>query len=330
MNRCPVYALVLLLGAGCLVAFGHPQKLTAASPGSGDTIHDAASFIAELHHLAVLLKRKPSTNEMAALRDTLPRHWTVSTPERIYLISSEPLRNQLTALSSERARVWVERLAAEIEGYSVAVPAGSSQARAELDRILARSEFAGVRPPSAWELFRQRIAAWVDRMLMKLFEGIGRHPIGGNILFWLLMIGGVVCIALWLFRLLASRDRFNALPPSDSVVASRTWQEWIRAAREAANAGDFREAVHSAYWAAIARLEDAGIVPKDRTKTPREYLRLMAEPAPGELAARPAHREPLAALTSRLERIWYANRGAGPDDFRESLHQVEALGCQLE
>jgi hypothetical protein len=56
----------------------------------------------------------------------------------------------------------------------------------------------------------------------------------------------------------------------------------------------------------------------------------MAEPAPGELAARPAHREPLAALTSRLERIWYANRGAGPDDFRESLHQVEALGCQLE
>jgi hypothetical protein len=197
MNRCPVYALVLLLGAGCLVAFGHPQKLTAASPGSGDTIHDAASFIAELHHLAVLLKRKPSTNEMAALRDTLPRHWTVSTPERIYLISSEPLQNQLTALSSEKARVWVERLAAEIEGYSVAVPAGSSQARAELDRILARSEFAGVRPPSAWELFRQRIAAWVDRMLMKLFEGIGRHPIGGNILFWLLMIGGVVCIALW-------------------------------------------------------------------------------------------------------------------------------------
>jgi hypothetical protein len=165
---------------------------------------------------------------------------------------------------------------------------------------------------------------------MRLFGGIGRHPIGGAILFWFIMVAGVGAIALWMFRFFASRDRLDSLPPSQSVHASRTWQEWIRASREAAHRGDFREAVHSAYWAGIVRLEDTGAVPRDRTKTPREYLRLVTDPLAGELPSDPSPREPLAALTSRFERTWYANRGAGPEDFRESLRQLEALGCQLE
>ena len=123
----------------------------------------------------------------------------------------------------------------------------------------------------------------------------------------------------------------SVLPPSESVIASRTWQEWIRMAREAANRGDFREAVHSAYWAGIVRLEDTSVVPKDRTRTPREYLRLVSEPAPGQLlVSRPAHQQPLSVLTTLMERIWYANLSASSEDFRASLRQLEALGCQLE
>ena len=135
---------------------------------------------------------------------------------------------------------------------------------------------------------------------------------------------------MWLFRFMVSRDRIDSLPPGEIVASTRTWQEWVRAAREAANRNDFREAVHSAYWAGITRLEDNGVLPKDRTKTPREYLRLVSEPSPHELAPRPIYREPLAELTKHLERIWYANRGAGPDDFRDTLRQLEALGCPLE
>ena len=101
-------------------------------------------------------------------------------------------------------------------------------------------------------------------------------------------------------------------------------------AREAAAQSNFREAVHSAYWAGITRLEDSGALPKDRSKTPREYLRLIANPAPHELAQRPVYREPMTELTKRLERTWYANRGAGPDDFKETLRQLEAMGCPLE
>ena len=330
MKRFLVCAVVLLANGWSDAAAFQIQDAVSDGASSTTETYDAASFTEELHRLAGLLEKKPSTNEMVALRDELPKSWTVSTPERTYSISTEPLRNQLTALSSEAAHEWVVHLAAEVEASSGGASESVAQARSELDGILARQEFRSVRPPNAWDLFRQRMAAWLERLLMKLFGSIGEHPIGGRIVFWLIMAAGVVCVALWLIRFLGSRDRMNSLAASRTVVAPRTWQEWIRMAREAANRGDFREAVHSSYWAGIVRLEDAGVVPRDRTRTPREYLRIVTEPSAGELAARPTHREPLATLTSRLERIWYANRGAGPEDFQDSLRQLEALGCQLD
>jgi hypothetical protein len=233
---------------------------------------------------------------------------------------------------SDDAKLWVDHVIGEARGYSEAALRAKNttgDAHRELEKILGGSEFAAVHPPSAWDMFRQRLSAWMLRMLGKLFGGMARYPIGGEILFWLIVVAGVGFIALWVFRFLASRERMEAMPGSEIVNASRTWQEWIRMAREAAARNDFREAVHAAYWAGIARLEDAGVVPKDRTKTPREYLRLVTS-APGELAARPMYREPLTELTKRLERIWYANRGAGPDDYQQTLRQLEAMGCQLE
>ncbi len=329
MNRCLFCAVIALSGLWGSAAFGRAQRPTSDTPQSSAGPYDTPSFLAELHRLAAILKKNPSTNEMVALRDSLPRRWTVSTPEFTCSVSSEPLRNQLTSLSASKALVWVNHLAAEVQASSLPQTA-SPQARSELDRILARTEFAAVRPPSAWDLLRERIAVWVGRMLLWLSGGLERHPIGGKILFWVILLGVAGWIALGLFRFLASRDRVAALPPSVSPSASRTWQEWVCAAREAAGRGDFREAVHCAYWAGIARLEDAGVVPQDRTKTPREYLRLVAEPLPGELAPQLAPHEPLAGLTSRLERVWYADRGASPEDFHESLRQLKALGCLLE
>jgi len=328
--RCSVLSFLILLSVVVNpAAFGQGQPATPSTAGPSSPVYDRSSFTAELRRITGILKEKPSKNEMVALRTSIPRRWTVSTPEGSFSISSEPLRNQLTSLSSEKSQAWVNHLEQEVEFSSQQVT-GSSNAREELGRILARSEFAAVKPPSAWDLLRQRLVAWVERMLLKLLGGASRHPIGGEILFWLLMIAAVAVVAMWVFRFFASRDRGSALAPSMDVIVVRTWQEWIREAREAANRGDFREAVHSAYWAGIARLEDLGIVPKDRTKTPREYLQLVGAPADGQLLPTPVHREPLTALTRELERTWYANRGARLEDFRESLRHLEALGCPLE
>jgi hypothetical protein len=291
-----------------------------------------ASFDGELHRLSEVLKNKPPSIELKALSESLPQSWILLTPERKYSIPTKHLRAQLDASSIEKAQEWIGHLQAEIEG-SGGYGANLAAAKPELDHILARREFGAVHPPGAWEIFRQRIAAWLQRMLLKIFGALGRHPIGGEILFWLLLVGGVAFVALWVFRFLTSRDSMEALKAGSSIAVSRTWQEWIRAARQAANRGDFREAVHSAYWAGVTRLEDTGALPRDRAKTPREYLDLVTESdftGSGGARSRQFRKEPLIALTSQLERIWYANRGAGFEDFHDSLRELEALGCPLE
>jgi hypothetical protein len=323
-------ALFLLFGAGTLAAFNSEKGGASARPGPANSAYDTPSFVAILNRLADNLNKKPSSAEMTALRASLPESWTVSTADRAYTISSRPLRDELAAKSSEKARVWVHHMIAEVEGFSSGNAIDVREARTELDNILARPDFGGIRPPTPWEVLRQRVAAWLQRQLVKLFGAIGRHPIGGEILFWIIVLGGIVGIAFAMIRFLAGRDNFNSLSREEAMITARLWQEWLRAAREAANRGDFREAVHSAYWAGIVKLQDIDALPRDRTKTPREYLSLITQEAAKEFATATPVREPLAALTSRLELVWYAHRGAGPEDFRESLHQLEALGCHLE
>jgi hypothetical protein len=328
MKRSLLCVLFLLCSTRTLAAFTGEQG--GASTHAGPATYDAESFAVMLNHLVEILKKKPSPAEIGTLRGSLPKSWIVSTPERTYNISSDPLRDDLAANSIEKARVRVNHMIAEVDGFSLGKTVDTREARTELDQIMARPEFARVRPLTPWEALRQRISAWLQRQLMTLFQAIGRHPIGGEILFWMIILGAVGAIAYGVIRFLADKDSINSLPRSGTMVTARLWQEWMRAAREAADRGDYREAVHSAYWAGIVKLQDVDALPRDRTKTPREYLRLVNPAAANEHATAIAVCEPLAALTSRLEHVWYANRGAGPEDFRMSLHQLEALGCRLE
>jgi len=328
--------LRLLLSTVLLLAFAGSSPSPAQSSLSAQDLpkhSEAAAFNVaglqlELQRLAAVLAKNPSNLQLSALRNSLPGAWTVATAQGQYSISTEPLRKLLTRSSREQALDWVNHLKEELSAFSQ--PGANSAPRGELDKILARPEFGAARPPTQWELLRQRIFAWLERLLLKIFGGIARYALGAQILFWVLVLLAVAIVAALVFRFFANRDRPASLPSNVPVNPGRTWQEWIRDARDAAKRGNYREAVHSAYWAGIARLEDLGVLPKDRTKTPREYLRLITEPTPGQLAPPATHREPLTDLTRRLERVWYANRGARPEDFTDSLRQLEALGCTLD
>jgi hypothetical protein len=329
MKPCVFPILLVLCSPICCGASAGPQSAGVSSPQSSTgKIYDVSSLVAELHRLDVALQGKPSAAKIEELRKSVPSSWTVSTPEHTYSISTKHLRDRMNASSTAKAEIWVEELQAEIES-SEGYPTNPVSARPELNKILAGPGFEGVHPPNALDLFRQRVAAWLGRMFLRLFENISRHPIGAEFLFWLLLIAGVAFVALCLFRYLSRGSDMNSFKPTSSIVTTRTWQDWIRAARQAADRGDFREAVHSAYWAGIARLEETGALTRDRAKTPREYLRLVkTRSAAGD--ARENYKEPLTTLTSRMERIWYANREAKPEDFSDSLRQLEALGCPLE
>jgi len=320
---------VLLLGR-CAAAGTPDEQAVPAVPVSPVAVTDLPSLSDELRRISANLGKDAPPEKVQALRNSLPDQWSIKTPERDYSISTDYLRRQLSDKSPTNAKLWVDNLQNKLSTYSQTGNLDLASSRAQLDHILAAQEFAAVHPPTSWDLFRRRVALWFARLLGRIFGGLYRYPIGGQILFWLILIAGVGFIALTIFRFLIGRDRIDSIKSEKIIVASRTWQEWVRLARDAAARNDFREAIHSIYWAGITRLEDAGALPMDHSRTPREYLSLVSQPTLPEQPSNTAFREPLSILTRRLEQIWYGRRNAAPEDFRDSLRQLELLGCQLE
>lgn len=321
-------------------AFARALPPAALAAGSGP--YDAAGFGAEMRRLgAAIEKGSGNATDIEAIQKALPASWQIDTSEAHYEFSSEPLRellecNQCDAAARKsrfaQAKSWTDAIALQLEGYAAHGGFSAPDARATLEQILKRREFGAVRPPSRWDLLRERINAWLMRMLNRLFENIGRHPLGAKLLFWLILFAVVGWLAMMLVRFWLGRARMDELRSVGEVAFARSWQEWIRAAREAAARGDFREAVHSVYWAGIAHLEDDGTISRDRTRTPREHLQLVAE-AVAAAAAAPQmsrRRDSLAALTSLFERVWYGRSHADARDFETSMRQAEGLGCDLQ
>lgn len=317
-----------------------PAKTPQTSQTKIDSLaFDPNSFATELLALQSSIdKANATSHEEAAIGAALPSTWKISSPDGQYEVPTAPLRKLLecgkcdAALQKERlkeARSWVGALAAQASGY--AAPAASEKsgvARPKLDAILARHEFSSIRPRSQTELLRQRFNRWLLHMLQKLFQGVGKHPMGAKAIFWLIVIILVGWLALVLVRFWLRRAQLEELRSVGAVVPHRSWQEWIRAGREAAARGDFREAVHSVYWAGVTHLEDAGIIHPDRTRTPREHLRLLAEAESSPGFSMRKRKDYLAALTSRFERVWYGRNPAGDEDFQACLRQAEELGCR--
>ncbi len=111
------------------------------------------------------------------------------------------------------------------------------------------------------------------------------------------------------------------MPESEGPVAqaasARDWQLYLEDAHGAAAAGEWRQALHFVYWAAISRLESKRLWPADRARTPREYLALVAVDDP--------RRAGLASLTGSFERTWYGGRAAGEGDYRQAEELATAL-----
>ena len=303
---CPPLLALLVLSP--LLAQPQPQP-----PPSG-VYQNPQALAAELRRLQQAVHEGHGDHVTAAM----PSSWTVrGVSGHSYTILSEQLRNSID--TPDMAEEWLSGMAHQLEGYATG-RAAAPDARAQLSRILARPEFSNVKPPSPVELYWQSFRNWLLQQLARLFSLAGGNTIRGKVLFALVAIAAIIVLESWLLNLWGARRRKLPATPQSSVPAW-TWQKWAVAAREAADRGDTRTAIHCCYWAAVVRLQDLRRLPGDLTHTPREYLRLV-----------PAHESShtaLAALTECLERIWYANRPADPGDLDRTFSYLETLGCRL-
>jgi len=211
----------------------------------------------------------------------------------------------------------LEALLKEAEGLEEG-GADVHQARSALEEILSRREFAAVQGPTWWDNLRLRINQWISELLQRIFGRVAPSEFTGEILLWLVIAALVSILAVGIKRMLLRPARADE-GETEALPATRDWSQLTRDAAAAAARGDYRRAILLAYWAAIHRLESLGVWTADRSRTPREYLRL--------LPARDTKRTALTAMTRRFEAVWYGGQPAGAGDFQEVIAHGEQLGC---
>jgi len=158
-----------------------------------------------------------------------------------------------------------------------------------------------------------------SRHLEKLFGRIGVSAAVGNTIAWTLVSLVTLLLAFWCVRSLIAGASRAEMDLRGATPAGQDWRHWAREARAAAERGDYRAAIHAAYWTAVARLEENHLLPEDRSRTPRESLRLLQR---GNSAY-----APLARLTSRFELTWYGYKAATSADWDDAMKQLETLDC---
>jgi len=270
------------------------------------TPQDASAFYRDLPE-TLILQSGSSTAVVSLdfLRNGLGRFLRVNPAAKRQIITG--LSGRLVALQDEADRY--------------AQPSrGDQAARDRLTKILAASEFRQVHGPTEWETLKQRLDAWLDRILRKLFPKNPDLAQAGQLFVWIMIAIASSIFAIWLYRL--SRNR---LPPQPREIlpflpSARSWRAWLADARENAARGQWRDAIHFGFWAAVSRLESENAWRPDQTRTPREYL--LAIPASSEA------REPFAAMTRKFEATWYGGRPASATDFEQFVGDLERLGCR--
>jgi Domain of unknown function (DUF4129) len=332
-----VLAAVLL--SLIIIPFGIAQAAESAQQSSAGPVYDWQSFIQELTRLDTGLKSaEKSPDTLRAYRESLPKSWAVNAGGRRFDVPTDVLVSRLVKAEKlpelrtkelEEARGYLEALAGETALLSIQPPTSADSAKTKLEAILARPEYSHTRQQSWWDKLRARLNEILFNALVRMLRGIGGQASLGYVLLWIGVCAAAILIAYWIFRRWYGAARMEEMALQAAAIPLRSWQEWIFAAREAASHGDYRMAIHCAYWAGIARLQDVGALSPDRAKTPREYLIALTKSKlilPEAFATR--HRA-LSMLTARFETIWYGYQAATEADFRESLTQLEDLGCPL-
>ncbi len=314
---CPALLLALL------VCFA-PGKAQAESV----SLSDYRKQLLEISQKVDSLKLHPE--DAAGLVTEIPDQISVTTVSGAVNVNYKSLKDDLAAFSQadnekrtpllEKIQNYLHSLSSAAERYDKPA-ADLPSARGQLNQILARREFNKVKGPTAKDALLAKIYRWLSRLLDKLSFGNGSRFDWMQLFIYLLVGAAVTLLLVWTVRRL--RRPREELPQREIIPfapSARNWRAWLAEARTLADRQDWRNAIHMAYWAGISYLEERGAWKPNRARTPREYLRL--------IGTRAAPYPVLAAMTRKLELVWYGYGTARQSDFEETLGQLEQLGCR--
>lgn len=328
MIKRPTYIL------GCFLL----ASLFCLAEATGGNALTPAEYRAQLDSLLVATQQLNSSSSATpeSLRH-LPQSWRVHMDQQDFEILSEGLRRDVSRYDDDKSatnavaiRRRLESLRRGIDGFEKP-PLDVSASRSALNSILAQPEFAGRGPQWKWlNKILQEIQSRLKNWLGDVFEGIFRIlrrllgftfiPTVGKVFVYGLSGLALAALLYFVYRNIFRGQNLDEVIPKNLPVSAKEWSIWLTEARAAAAKGEWRDAIHLAYWAGISFLERQGFWKPDRARTPREYLRL--------LSGESGHRDTLKALTRIFELAWYAKRDATEQAFSQTLEQLEKLGCR--
>lgn len=313
-------------GETTIVVNGNDPSTPVTKPS--DAI-DLAAYEALLKQYSGQIESaKNDPAEIARIGRSLPKIWNVQAGPASVAVSTEELRQacelgeRIGDGKKEAAGAAAQRLqlmlkaAEDLEEQSKVSQGGRE--KQELDKVFSRTEFSHLNGPGLLQQWNAKIIKWIEKQIARIFRLLNGPPTIGRIVVWPLIVIAFLFLGILVYRML--QDRSAAAP---AVAEARALPEkvryWWREAVAAADRGDFREAVHCGYWVAITRLEERQLIPEEKTRTPREYLRM--------LETHPVERGILKEQTTRLERIWYGCREATAADWSNARLELEKMGC---
>ena len=322
-NRLSLIALWLWLVAWVPALAQVPEVSESGKASEAEL--DLSSYRAALSRISEAVKKKQNLRN---LQESLPPSWTVRTKDEKFDVSTreisealadierDPSKSGATAGQLESRLNSLQRAAVELE--SIEAKPSSKKAEGKLHNILGRSEFQEAAGPSAMDRLRARINRWVLEHLIRLLNRIHISARTGNYVSWGLIVLVVVALFYVFYRWLSQGGGEVRFKAESNPIASDV-RHWLQEALRAAERGDYREAIHCGYWASVARLEDTRFLPRDRTRTPRESLRLLDQ--------HPREQGFLRTVTQNFEPIWYGYRSASQKEWATTKEQLEKMGC---
>ncbi len=335
---CAVMAFAIGIAGGVVRAANFAMDDTPAK----QTV-TLAQYESELDRLANAFSDLPAHPSGAeALRQSLPSGWIVDAGQEKYEVSAVWIADALKVSGKnpkEQKEIWegaaarLKSLKAEAERLNDAGAEGNrADAKARLQKILQRREFnQGTKGQSWWSEMWDQIWRWVDWLLDHTIGRLLGNGTAKTVALWVLIGAVFLFAAVWIVRGMRTMVRSEGLKVDAVFPPGKHWRDWTREASAAASRGDYRVALHAAYWAGVYRLAELGAWKLDRARTPREYLRMIGEQAQNELAEKnPVGREmALKDLTHGMEASWYGFLPATQQDYDKAVAHLETLGCRF-
>ncbi len=195
--------------------------------------------------------------------------------------------------------------------------------------VLSADEFASDPPPPP--SFAQRVSAWLDHWLSKLFSQNNPNsppmpPINPSILQGIFIVIVAAAFAALVYILVKALGQHGAkarplgLAEEEAVlVQARDNDSLLALAEEQAKKGDYRRAFRLVYLAALVALDTGGVLRFDRSKTNWEYLRAL------RAAGRSDIYSALIPLTREFDQVWYGLSRTDVSQYAQALAQYHAL-----